>query len=102
MGVLIVGIGGTETFKGLVIRLLIIIGCVQTMLNPPSFVKKYTDKGDSLYDMIKETKDLIQFKDYGKEKEVKLVSEINNSKPVKKAKFEGYVLWQIIKNKFKK
>jgi hypothetical protein len=134
MGVLIVGIGGTTTFKGLFIRLLIIIGCVQTMLNPPSIMKRYINGETDFYDMVKETKDLVTLKTLRNKKEVKFMKgyltvegrmekeaekqrievaenkkqeAINQQKKIEKHKvktkiLDGYLLWDLIKNKFKK
>jgi hypothetical protein len=134
MGVLIVGIGGTTTFKGLFIRLLIIIGCVQTMLNPPSIMKRYINGETDFHDMVKETKDLVTLKNMRNKKEVKFMKgylttegrmereaekqrmetaeskkqeAINQQRKIESHKvktkiLDGYLLWDLIKNKFKK
>jgi hypothetical protein len=102
MGVLIVGIGGTITFKGLVIRLLIIIGCVQTMLNPPSMIKRYVERGDSLYDLIKDLKETVTLEKIKDQKEVKFIKKQATSDKAKKKYLDGYVAWHMFKNWFKK
>jgi hypothetical protein len=102
MGVLIVGIGGVTTFKGLFIKLLIIIGCINTMTNPPHILRKYTDSGKDVSDMLKQFKDTITLQNVRQSKSYKFVKKQATSETTKKSVFEGYVLWQIIKNKFKK
>jgi predicted RNA methylase len=120
MGVLIVGIGGVTTFKGLFIKLLIIIGCINTMTNPPHILRKYTDSGKDVSDMLKQFKDGMTFQNVRKSNSYKYVKQhvtkegreqlhkekekrqVNMSNWRKKALVKRSLIWELIKFRFKK